>query len=190
VSSQKRSPGALQPIFCDLSTPSNNTGSGGKPVWTAYQQIKDQLVAGGIPAEQIRFIPDSPKPEQKAQLFAQCRTGEVAVLIGSTAMMGTGKNVQLRAKAIHHVTCPWRPADLTQRDGRLIRQGNANAEVHNFQYATVGSYDSTAWDGIQRKATMIQQGLRGRLDIREIEDVGDLALNAAQIKAATSGNRS
>jgi hypothetical protein len=75
-------------------------------------------------------------------------------------MMGTGTNVQLRAKAIHHVTCPWRPADLTQRDGRLIRQGNANAEVHNFQYATVGSYDSAAWDGIQRKATMIQQVLR------------------------------
>ncbi|WP_258060940.1 DEAD/DEAH box helicase family protein [Arthrobacter sp. 4R501] len=180
--------GALQIIFCDLSTPSKNTGSDGKPVWTAYQQIKDQLVAGGIQAEQIRFIQDAPKPEQKAQLFAQCRSGEVAVLIGSTAMMGTGTNVQLRAKAIHHVTCPWRPADLTQRDGRIIRQGNANAEVHNFQYATVGSYDSAAWDGIQRKATMIQQVLRGRLDIREIEDVGDLALNAAQIKAATSGN--
>jgi hypothetical protein len=80
------------------------------------------------------------------------------------------------------------PADLTQRDGRIIRQGNANASVHNFKYATIGSYDSAAWDGIQRKATMIQQVLRGRLDIREIEDVGDLALNAAQIKAATSGN--
>ena len=180
--------GALQIIFCDLSTPSKNTGADGKPVWTAYQQIKNQLVVGGIQAEQIRFIQDAPKPEQKAQLFAQCRSGEVAVLIGSTAMMGTGTNVQLRAKAIHHVTCPWRPADLTQRDGRIIRQGNANAEVHNFQYATVGSYDSAAWDGIQRKATMIQQVLRGRLDIREIEDVGDLALNAAQIKAATSGN--
>jgi N12 class adenine-specific DNA methylase len=180
--------GALQIIFCDLSTPSKNTGADGKPVWTAYQQIKDQLVAGGIQANQIRFIQDAPKPDQKAQLFAHCRSGEVAVLIGSTAMMGTGTNVQLRAKAIHHVTCPWRPADLTQRDGRIIRQGNANAEVHNFQYATVGSYDSPAWDGIQRKATMIQQVLRGRLDIREIEDVGDLALNAAQIKAATSGN--
>jgi N12 class adenine-specific DNA methylase len=185
VSAQK---GALQIIFCDLGTPSKNTGADGKPAWSAYQQIKDQLVAGGIQAEQIRFIQDSPKPEQKAQLFAQCRSGEVAVLIGSTAMMGTGTNVQLRAKAIHHVTCPWRPADLTQRDGRIIRQGNANEEVHNFQYATVGSYDSAAWDGIQRKATMIQQVLRGRLDIREIEDVGDLALNAAQIKAATSGN--
>lgn len=180
--------GALQIIFCDLSTPSKNAGPDGKQVWTAYQQIKDQLVAGGIQADQIRFIQDAPKPEQKAQLFAQCRTGEVAVLIGSTAMMGTGANVQLRAKAIHHVTCPWRPADLTQRDGRIIRQRNANAEVHNFQYATVGSYDSAAWDGIQRKATMIQQVLRGRLDIREIEDVGDLALNAAQIKASTSGN--
>jgi hypothetical protein len=185
ISAQK---GALQIIFCDLGTPSKNTGADGRPAWTAYQQIKDQLVAGGIQAEQIRFIQDSPKPEQKAQLFAQCRSGEVAVLIGSTAMMGTGTNVQLRAKAIHHVTCPWRPADLTQRDGRIIRQGNANEEVHNFQYATVGSYDSAAWDGIQRKATMIQQVLRGRLDIREIEDVGDLALNAAQIKAATSGN--
>lgn len=180
--------GALQIIFCDLSTPSKNTGPDGKPVWTAYQQIKDQLVVGGIQADQIRFIQDAPNPDQKAQLFAQCRYGEVAVLIGSTAMMGTGTNVQLRAKAIHHVTCPWRPADLTQRDGRIIRQGNANTEVHNFQYATVGSYDSAAWDGIQRKASMIQQVLRGRLDIREIEDVGDLALNAAQIKAATSGN--
>lgn len=180
--------GALQIIFCDLGTPSKDTGPDGKPGWTAYRQIKDQLVAGGIQPQQIRFIQEAPKPDQKAQLFAQCRSGEVAVLIGSTAMMGTGTNVQLRAKAIHHVTCPWRPADLTQRDGRIIRQGNANAEVYNFQYATVGSYDSAAWDGIQRKATMIQQVLRGRLDIREIEDVGDLALNAAQIKAATSGN--
>ncbi|WP_432246275.1 helicase (plasmid) [Arthrobacter sp. G.S.26] len=180
--------GSLQIIFCDLGTPSKKAGDDGKPVWTVYQQLKDQLVAGGIQPEQIRFVQDAPKPEQKAQLFAQCRSGEVAVLIGSTAMMGTGTNVQLRAKAIHHVTCPWRPADLTQRDGRIIRQGNANTEVQNFQYATVGSYDSAAWDGIQRKATMIQQVLRGRLDIREIEDVGDLALNAAQIKAATSGN--
>ncbi|WP_139006920.1 hypothetical protein [Arthrobacter crystallopoietes] len=82
--------------------------------------MKDQLVAGGIQADQIRFVQDAAKPEQKANLFAQCRSGEVAVLIGSTAMMGTGTNVQLRAKAIHHVTCPWRPADLTQRDGWLL----------------------------------------------------------------------
>ncbi|MFK4637136.1 helicase [Paenarthrobacter histidinolovorans] len=180
--------GALQIIFCDQGTPSKATGPDGKPVWTPYQQLKDQLVAGGIHPDQIRFIQDAPKPEQKAQLFAASRSGDVAVLIGSTAMMGTGTNVQLRAKAIHHVTCPWRPADLTQRDGRIIRQGNAHEEVHNYRYATIGSYDSAAWDGIQRKATMIQQVLRGRLDIREIEDVGDLALNAAQIKAATSGN--
>ncbi|WP_104111866.1 helicase-related protein [Arthrobacter sp. N199823] len=180
--------GALQIIFSDMSTPSKDKGPDGKPVWTAYQQIKDQLVAGGIQADQVKFIHDFPKAEQKAALFDQCRSGDVAVLLGSTAMMGTGTNIQLRAKAIHHVTCPWRPADLTQRDGRIIRQGNANDEVHNFQYATVGSYDSAAWDGIQRKATMINQVLRGRLDIRELEDVGDLALNAAQIKAATSGN--
>jgi N12 class adenine-specific DNA methylase len=180
--------GALQLIFCDMSTPSKDKGPDGKPVWTAYQQIKDQLVAGGIQADQVKFIHDFPKAEQKAALFEQCRNGEVAVLLGSTPMMGTGTNVQLRAMALHHVTCPWRPADLTQRDGRIIRQGNANAEVYNFQYATVGSYDSAAWDGIQRKATMINQVLRGRLDVRELEDVGDLALNAAQIKAATSGN--
>lgn len=180
--------GALQLIFCDMGTPSKDKGQDGQPVWTAYQQIKDQLVAGGIQAEQVKFIHDFPKAEQKAALFDQCRGGEVAVLVGSTQMMGTGTNVQLRAKAIHHVTCPWRPADLTQRDGRIIRQGNANAEVHNFQYATVGSYDSAAWDGIQRKATMINQVLRGSLDVRELEDVGDQALNAAQIKAATSGN--
>ncbi|MFK4298577.1 N12 class adenine-specific DNA methylase [Arthrobacter sp. GAS37] len=180
--------GALQIIFSDMSTPTKATGPDGNPVWTAYQQIKDQLVAGGMQPEQIRFIQDAPKAEQKAQLFAASRSGDVAVIIGSTSMMGTGANVQLRAKAIHHVTCPWRPADLTQRDGRIIRQGNAHDEVHNYRYATIGSYDSAAWDGIQRKATMIQQVLRGRLDVREIEDVGDLALNAAQIKAATSGN--
>jgi N12 class adenine-specific DNA methylase len=180
--------GALQIIFSDMSTPSKETGPDGKPVWTAYQQIKDQLVAGGMQPEQIRFIQEAPKAEQKAQMFAASRSGDVAVIIGSTSMMGTGANVQLRAKAIHHVTCPWRPADLTQRDGRIIRQGNAHDEIHNYRYATIGSYDSAAWDGIQRKATMIQQVLRGRLDIREIEDVGDLALNAAQIKAATSGN--
>ena len=89
-----------------MSTPSKDTGPDGKPVWTVYGQLRDQLVAGGIQAGQIRFIQDAPKPEQKAALFAQCRTGEVAVLIGSTAMMGTGTNVQLRAKAVHHVTCP------------------------------------------------------------------------------------
>lgn len=180
--------GALQIIFCDMSTPSKDKGLDGQPVWTAYQQIKDQLVAGGIPSEEVQFVHDYPKAEQKAKLFERARNGEVAVLLGSTPMMGTGTNIQLRAKAIHHVNCPWRPADLTQRDGRILRQRNANAEVYNFQYATVGSYDSAAWDGIQRKATMINQVLRGSLDIRELEDVGDLALNAAQIKAATSGN--
>lgn len=185
LSSQR---GALQLIFCDMSTPKKEKDAEGKPAWNAYQQIKDQLVTGGIQPEQVKFIHDYPKAEQKAALFEQCRNGEVAVLLGSTAMMGTGTNVQLRAKAIHHVTCPWRPADLTQRDGRIVRQRNANAEVHNFRYATIGSYDSAAWDGIQRKATMINQVLRGRLDVRELEDVGDLALNAAQIKAATSGN--
>lgn len=174
--------GALQLIFCDLSTP---TGDGS---WNAYDEMKELLVAGGMPAESIRYIHEADTVKKKGDLFRQCRNGDVAVLIGSTGKMGTGTNVQLRAKAIHHVTCPWRPADLTQRDGRIIRQGNANAEVYNFQYATSGSYDSAAWDGIQRKATMIQQVLRGRLDVREIEDVGDLALNAAQIKAATSGN--
>ncbi|WP_343320545.1 SNF2-related protein (plasmid) [Arthrobacter sp. TMP15] len=186
VTSERR--GALQLVFCDEGTPSDKKDPDGRPVWTPYQQIKNQLIAGGIQPEQVQFVHDFPKPEQKAALFEKCRTGEVAVLLGSTKKMGTGTNVQLRAKALHHVTCPWRPADLTQRDGRIIRQGNGNAEVNIYQYATVGSQDSAAWDGIQRKATMINQVLRGSLDVREIEDVGDQALNAAQIKAVTSGN--
>lgn len=186
VISERR--GALQLVFCDEGTPSDKKGPDGKPVWTAYKQIKDQLVAGGIQPEQVQFVHDYPNAAQKAALFEKCRNGEVAVLLGSTKKMGTGTNIQLRAKALHHVTCPWRPADLTQRDGRIIRQGNGNAEVNIYQYATVGSQDSSAWDGIQRKATMINQVLRGSLDVREIEDVGDQALNAAQIKAVTSGN--
>lgn len=186
VISERR--GALQLVFCDEGTPSDKKGPDGKPVWTAYQQIKGQLIAGGIQPEQVQFVHDYPNAAQKAALFEKCRNGEVAVVLGSTKKMGTGTNIQLRAKALHHVTCPWRPADLTQRDGRIIRQGNGNAEVNIYQYATVGSQDSAAWDGIQRKATMINQVLRGSLDVREIEDVGDQALNAAQIKALTSGN--
>ncbi|MDO5752462.1 helicase-related protein [Arthrobacter sp.] len=186
VISERR--GALQLVFCDEGTPSDKKGPDGKPVWTPYQQIKDQLVTGGIQPEQVQFVHDYPNAAQKAALFEKCRNGEVAVVLGSTKKMGTGTNIQLRAKALHHVTCPWRPADLTQRDGRIIRQGNGNAEINIYQYATVGSQDSAAWDGIQRKATMINQVLRGSLDVREIEDVGDQALNAAQIKALTSGN--
>ena len=127
-------PGALQLVFCDLSTP----GEG----WNAYQELKDQLVARGVPAGMIRFVHDSASDRQKADLFAAARSGQIAVLIGSTQKMGVGTNVQARAIALHHLDAPWRPADMEQRDGRILRQGNLNPEVAIIRYVTEGSFDT------------------------------------------------
>lgn len=175
-------PGALQIVFCDISTPSTEK-------WNFYDQLKSELATGyGMDRDRIRFIHEAKNDEQKASLFRQARDGHIDVLIGSTSKMGTGANIQLRAKALHHVDCPWRPDEVTQREGRIIRQGNANDEVNIIRYATDNSFDSTAWGTIARKAAPIQQIMRGRIDVREIEDPGDMELDAQALMAAASGN--
>ncbi len=174
-------PGALQLVFCDLGTP---TGAG----WNAYEELKAQLVSLGVPAGKVRFMHEANNDRAKARLFEQARTGHVSVLIGSTEKMGVGTNVQKRAVALHHVDCPWRPADLAQRDGRIMRQGNLNSSVQVYRYVTESSFDTYLWQTVERKAKFINQLMRGRLDVREIEDIGDSALSYAEVKALASGD--
>ncbi|WP_459645160.1 helicase-related protein [Kineococcus sp. NUM-3379] len=174
-------PGALQIVFCDLGTP---TGAG----WSAYDELRKQLVKRGMPAEQVRFIHEAKNDSEKGRLFAACRSGEVAVIVGSTQKMGVGTNIQARAVALHHLDCPWRPADLQQRDGRILRQGNQNPEISIYRWVTEGSFDAYSWQTVERKARFIAQVMRGRLDVREMDDVGDNALSFAEVKALASGD--
>jgi hypothetical protein len=174
-------PGALQVVFCDLGTPTS-TG------WNAYTELRDQLAARGVPPAAVRFMHEARNDREKAELFAAARSGRIAVLIGSTEKMGIGTNVQHRLVALHHVDCPWRPADLAQRDGRALRQGNLNDQVHLLRYVTESSFDGYLWQTVERKARFINQVLRGRLDMREIEDIGDTALSYAEVKALASGD--
>lgn len=174
--------GGLQIVFCDISTPNPEK-------WNVYHQLRGDLVEKyGMDAGRIRFIHEAGDDEQKAAMFRAAREGDIDVLIGSSEKMGTGANIQLRAAALHHVDCPWRPAELTQREGRILRHGNQNAEVSIFKYATENSFDSTAWDVIARKATAIHQLMKGRIDVRELDDPGDMALDAQELMAASSGN--
>ena len=144
--------------------------------------------ARGMPRESIRFVHDAKSDRDKGELFAACRAGTVAVLIGSTEKMGVGTNVQLRAIALHHLDCPWRPADVAQREGRILRQGNHNTEVQILRYVTERSFDGYMWQTVERKARFIAQVMRGRLDVREIEDIGDAALSYNEVKALATGN--
>lgn len=174
--------GALQIVFCDLSTPNDEE-------WNAYDQMKSDLVTRhGLARDRVRFIHDAKDDEARANLFKAAREGRIDVLIGSSQKMGTGANIQARAIAMHHVDCPWRPDQLEQREGRILRQGNQNGEVQIYRYATENTFDSTSWDIIGRKATAISQVMRGRLDVRELDDPGDLALDAQQMMAGSSGN--
>jgi N12 class adenine-specific DNA methylase len=173
--------GALQLVFCDLGTPG---GAG----WNAYSELRQLLVERGVPAESVRFMHEARNDREKGELFASARTGRISVLIGSTEKMGVGTNVQARAVALHHLECPWRPADLAQRDGRAIRQGNLNDEVALYRYVTESSFDGYTWQTVERKAKFIAQVMRGRLDVREIEDVGDVALSYAEVKALACGD--
>jgi len=142
-------PGGLQIVFCDRSTPHQKDGR-----WSLYEGLREELVARGMPVEAIRFIHDYPKPADKAQLFRDCRNGKVAVVMGSTEKMGTGTNIQDRAVALHHMDVPWRPADLEQREGRLLRQGNKNASVQIFNYVTEGTFDTVMWQTVEKKGTL------------------------------------
>lgn len=174
--------GSLQLVFCDLGTPRPDGG------WSVYADLRDELAAKGVPRERVRFVHEARNDREKGELFAACRAGRVAVLIGSTERMGVGTNVQRRAVALHHMDCPWRPADLAQREGRIIRQGNANPEVQIIRYVTSGSFDGYSWQTVARKAEFIAQVMRGKLDSREIEDIGDTALSYNEVKALATGN--
>ncbi|MGI5213870.1 hypothetical protein [Plantactinospora sp. CA-290183] len=173
-------PGALQIVFSDLGVPAAG--------WNAYEELRDQLVARGVPRGQIRFMHEAGNDAEKAALFAAARDGRISVLVGSTEKMGVGTNVQARAVALHHLDCPWRPADLQQREGRILRQGNQSPEIEIIRYVTEGSFDGFMWQTVARKAEFIAQLMRGRLDVREIEDVGDAALSYNEVKALATGN--
>jgi hypothetical protein len=173
--------GALQIVFSDLGTPKPGD-------WSVYEELRSQLVARGLPREAVRFIHEAKDDREKGELFAACRSGKVAVLVGSTERMGVGTNVQERAVALHHLDCPWRPADIRQREGRILRQGNRNPEVRILRYVTEASFDGFVWGTVERKAGFIGQVMRGRLDVREIEDVGDVTLSYQEVKALATGN--
>jgi N12 class adenine-specific DNA methylase len=177
--------GAAQIIFMDQGTPGDGPDAGR---WNAYQALKDQLVERGVPAEKVRFVHEAKNDKQKAELFAAARDGRVAVLIGSTEKMGVGTNVQARAVALHHVDIPWRPADVEQREGRILRQGNQNADARILRYVTQQSFDAYSWQTIERKGRFIGQVKRGKIDVREMEDIGDAVGSFAVAKAAASGN--
>ncbi len=188
--------GAFQIVFCDLGTP----GPKGRPktvktdsdteieVWTFYHELRDQLVARGMPADLVRFIHEADTDQAKGELFAACNSGQVAVLVGSTTMMGVGTNVQRRAIALHHADTPWRPADIEQRNGRILRQGNQNPEVHVITYVTGQSVDAYVWQTVQRKAHLLDAVMRGRSGVRVIDNPDDLVITAGMIKAAAVGN--
>lgn len=173
--------GALQLVFCDIGTPNPDR-------WNAYDELALQLNERGVPGDRIRFMHEASNDAEKARLFAQARAGHISVLIGSTAKMGVGTNVQARAVALWHMDCPWRPADLAQRDGRILRQGNQNDEIAIVRFVTERSFDAFMWQTIERKATFIAQVMRGRIDSREIDEIDPGALSAAEAKALSSGN--
>ena len=173
--------GALQLVFADIGTPNPDR-------WNAYDELHLQLVQRGMPPESIRYMHEAKSDADKARLFAAARAGHIGVLIGSTEKMGVGTNVQARAVALWHMDCPWRPSDIAQREGRILRQGNQNDEVAIVRLVTERSFDSYMWQGVERKATFIAQLMRGKLDSREIEEIDSAALSAAEAKAISSGN--
>jgi N12 class adenine-specific DNA methylase len=174
--------GGFQIVFCDLGTPSAEAGP------QIYGKIRAGLIQAGVPAAQIRFIHDATSDIQKATLFADCRAGKVAVLLGSTDKLGVGTNIQTRCVALHHVDAPWRPADVEQREGRALRPGNLNPAVDLYRYVTEKSFDSFMWQTLERKARFIGQVLGGRPTGRDVDDIGDSTLSYAEVKALATGN--
>jgi N12 class adenine-specific DNA methylase len=172
-----------QMVFCDLSTPSKL-----RRQFCAYDDLKTKLVARGIPAEQIAFMQDFDSDLQKHTLFKEVRSGKVRILMGSTQKMGAGTNVQERLVALHHLDAPWRPADVEQREGRILRQGNQNKAIQIYRYVTEGSFDAYMWQTLETKAKFIHQVMTGDTHIRHIEDIDSRALTYAEVKAIASGN--
>jgi len=174
--------GGFQIVFCDLGTPNPAAGS------QVYGKIKAGLTRAGVPAGKIRFVHDAGTDAQKTALFADCRSGKVAVLLGSTDKLGVGTNIQSRCVAVHHVDAPWRPADVEQREGRALRPGNLNPVVDVFRYVSEKSFDSFFWQVLERKSRFIGQVLGGRPAGRDVDDIGDATLSYAEVKALATGN--
>ncbi len=175
---------SAQLVFCDLSTPQQGTSK----EFSAYDDLKAKLVKLGVPEPDIAFIQDFDSDNAKSTLFKKVRVGEVRILMGSTQKMGTGTNVQERLIAVHHLDPPWRPADIEQRDGRILRQGNSNSEVKIFRYVTEGSFDAYMWGVLETKAKFIGQIMSRQSHVRKIEDMDAPALTYAEVKAIASGN--
>lgn len=172
-----------QLVFCDLSTPQ----AGGRG-FSVYEDLREKLIGRGVPSEEIAFIQDYDEDAAKASLFKNVREGKVRILIGSTPKMGEGTNVQKRLVALHHLDAPWRPADIEQRDGRILRQGNTNEFVEIFRYVTEGSFDAYMWQTLETKCRFIAQVMTGDATMRRAEDVDAAALTYAEVKAIASGN--
>lgn len=173
---------ATQMIFCDIGV--NPTGWG----FSVYEEIKRGLMDHGVPREEIADIGDANTDAKKAALFERMRAGQVRFMLGSTAKMGTGTNVQTRLYAMHHVDAPWKPAEIEQRDGRILRQGNRNKEVEIYRYVTEGSFDAYMWQTLQSKARFIAQVMKGDAGVRRASDIGGQELSFAEVKAIASGN--
>ena len=199
-----------QLVFCDISTPqaASPTRKAAKaldnptlhaledavplpepePAFTVYEDIRQKLIAQGVPAEQIAFIHEANTEVRKKELFSKVRTGQVRVLLGSTAKMGAGTNVQDRLVALHDLDCPWRPGDLAQRKGRIERQGNQNETVHVYRYVTEGTFDAYLWQTVENKQKFISQIMTSKSPVRSCDDVDETALSFAEIKALCAGD--
>ena len=171
-----------QLLFCDLSTPKNDG------TFNVYDDIKAKLIAAGVPEKEIAFIHDADSEAKKKELFAKVRTGQVRVLMGSTQKMGAGTNCQDRLVALHHLDVGWRPSDMTQRNGRIIRQGNQNKEVQIYQYVTEGTFDAYLYQTLENKQKFISQIMTSKSPVRSCDDVDEQALSYAEIKALCAGN--
>jgi Helicase conserved C-terminal domain len=173
---------STQMIFCDIGV--NRTDWG----YSAYDDVTMKLINAGIPPKEIAAIGDADTDAKKRVLFEKVRNGQVRVLIGSTTKMGTGTNVQKRLIALHHLDAPWKPAEVEQREGRILRQGNENPEVSIYRYVTEGSFDSYMWQTLETKARFINQIMSGKSGVRQAEDIGNQELSYAEVKAIASGN--
>ncbi len=173
---------SAQMIFCDLSTPK----AGG--IFNVYDDVREKLVAMGIPKEQVAFIHEAATETKKAELFAKVRSGQVRILIGSTPKLGAGTNVQDRLIALHHLDCPWKPAELEQQEGRILRQGNRNKKVWIYRYVTESTFDAYLWQILENKQKFISQIMTSKSPVRSCEDVDDTALSYAEIKSLATGN--
>ena len=171
-----------QLIFCDLSTPKED-GS-----FNVYDDVREKLVARGVPKEEVAFIHEYNTEAKKADLFAKVRAGQVRILMGSTPKLGAGTNVQDRLIALHHLDCPWKPSDLEQQEGRILRQGNQNEKVKIFRYVTENTFDAYMWQILENKQKFISQIMTSKSPVRAYEDVDDTALSYAEIKALATGN--